>query len=77
MAPYLTLMNEAVPQRVHALREMFNGLRWIVRTGAEWRMLPNDLPPWHAVYDQTQRWLKANVFAALVPDLRELLRVAA
>jgi transposase len=75
-APYLTLMTEAAPQRGHALREVFNGLRYIVRTGAPWRMMPNDLPPWSAVYQQTQRWLKAGVFAAMVHDLRALLRLA-
>jgi transposase len=74
VAPYLTLMTEAAPQRGHPLREVFNGLRWIVRTGAQWRMLPNDLPPWHTVYQQTQRWLKAGVFEDLVQDLRMLLR---
>ena len=45
VAPYLTLMNEDAPQREHSLREVFNGLRWIVRTGAQWRWLPHDLPP--------------------------------
>ncbi len=75
--PYLTLMSEEASQREHALREVFNGLRWIVRAGASWRMLPNDLPPWEAVYQQTQRWLKAGVFEAMVNDLRQLLRVAA
>src|SRR5574337_577320 len=77
VAPYLTLMSEAAPQREHELREVFNGLRWIVRAGAAWRMMPNDLPPWHVVYDQTQRWLKAGVFETLVQDLRALLRLAA
>ena len=61
MAPYLTLMREDAPQREHALREVFNGLRWMVRTGAPWRLLPHDLPPWPAVYQQTQRWLAAGV----------------
>ena len=75
-APYLTLMTEDAPQRDYPLREAFNGLRWMVRTGAPWRMMPNDLPPWHAVYDQTQRWLKAGVFESMVHDLRELLRLA-
>ena len=74
VAPYLTLMPEDVPQRDYALRDVFNGLRWIARTGAQWRMMPNDLPPWSAVYQQTQRWLKAGVFEALVQDLRMLLR---
>lgn len=45
VAPYLTLMTEDAPQRDYALRDVFNGLRWMARTGAQWRMLPNDLPP--------------------------------
>jgi transposase len=74
VAPYLTLMREDAPQRDHSLREVFNGLRYIVRTGMQWRMMPNDLPPWHTVYQQTQRWLKAAVFEDLVRDLRMLIR---
>lgn len=74
VAPYLTLMTEDAPQRDYSLREIFNGLRWIARTGAQWRMMPNDLPPWSAVYQQTRRWLNAGVFEALVHDLRMLLR---
>ncbi len=77
VTPYLTLMTEDAPQREYSLREVFHGLRWIIRAGAPWRMLPNDLPPWEAVYQQTQRWLKAGVFEAIVNDLRQLLRVAA
>ena len=74
VAPYLTLMREDAPQREHSLREVFNGLRYIVRTGAQWRMMPNDLPPWHTVYQQTQRWLKAGAFEDMVRDLRMLIR---
>lgn len=74
VAPYLTLMVEDAPQRQHSLREVFNALRYLVRTGAQWRYLPNDLPPWYTVYQQTQRWLKARVFEQMVHDLRMLLR---
>ena len=76
VAPYLTLMTEEAPQREHSLREVFNGLRWIVRAGAPWRMMPNDLPPWYTVYQQTQRWITAGVFEAIVHDLRAVLRLA-
>jgi transposase len=76
VAPYLTLMREDAPQRAYPLREVFNGLRWMVRAGASWRMIPHDLPPWHVVYDQAQRWLTAGVFEDLAHDLRELLRIA-
>jgi transposase len=74
VAPYLTLMREDAPQREHSLREVFNGLRYIVRTGVQWRFMAHDLPPWHTVYQQTQRWLKAGVFEAMVHDLRMLIR---
>ncbi len=77
VAPYLTLMKHDAPQRDHPLREVFNGLRWMVRTGAPWRMIPNDLPPWHTIYQQSVRWTQAECFIALVHDLREMLRVAA
>jgi transposase len=77
VAPYLSLMNEAAPQRRHALREVFNALRWIVHTGAPWRYLPGEFPPWEAVYQQTRRWLDAGVFEEMVHDLRAMLRWAA
>ena len=76
VAPYLTLMTHDAPQRLYELREVFNGLRYIARAGAPWRMMPNDLPPWHVVYQQMQRWLEAGVFEAMVHDLREVLRMA-
>ena len=77
VAPYLTLMPLGAGQRQHDLREVFNALRFIVRTGLQWRMMPNDLPPWYAVYQQTQRWLAAGSFEAIVHDLRVMLRLAA
>jgi transposase len=72
---YLTLMRESAPQREYPLRELFNGLRWFVRAGCPWRMMPNDLPPWSAVYQQTQRWIKAGSFEAMAHDLRAILRL--
>lgn len=74
-APYLSLMTPEAPQRKHEMREVFDALRWLVRTGAAWRYLPGDFPPWEAVYQQTQRWLKASVFEAMAHDLRELVRL--
>ena len=54
VAPYLILLPEGARQRTHSLREVFNGLRWIVRAGAPWRMMPNDLP---------RRWVVGRSFA--------------
>jgi transposase len=76
VAPYLALVREDAPQRNHDLREVLNGLRWVVRTGSPWRYMPHDLPPWEAVYQQTRRWLSAGVFEEMVHDLRVLLRLS-
>ena len=74
VAPYLTLMRDDAPQRDYELREVFNGLRWLVRTGAAWRLMAHDLPPWSAVYQQAQRWFRAGVFEG--PNPTSLLRTA-
>ncbi len=77
VAPYLTLLREDAGQREHALREVFNGLRYVVRSGFPWRLMPHDLPPWFAVSQQAQRWLAAGCFEQLAEDLRAVLRMAA
>lgn len=74
VAPYLSLLSLDAPQRRHDPREVFNGLRDVVKSGAPWRGLPHDFPPWEIVYQQTQRWLNAGVFEAMGHDLRLILR---
>lgn len=76
VAPYVTLMREDAPQREYGLRRVMDALLWVVRTGSQWRYLPHDFPPWEAVYQQGQRWLRAGVFEDMAHDLRELIRVA-
>jgi transposase len=77
LALYLTLMREDAPQRDYPPRDLLDALRWVVRTGTQWRYLPGDFPPWPAVYQQARRWLAAGCFEAAAHDLRELLRLAA
>jgi transposase len=77
VVPYLCLLPEDAGQRVYDLRDVFDGLRWIVRSGSPWRYLPKDFPPWAMVYQQSRRWLAAVCFEAIVHDLRAVLRFAA
>jgi transposase len=76
VAPYLTLMREDAPQRHHSLRAVFDALRYVVRTGCQWRYLPHEFPPYFTVFQQAQRWLRAGVFEAMAHDLRAILRLA-
>lgn len=72
--PYLLLCREDSLQREHALREVFNGVRYVARSGCPWRLLPNDLPPWAAVYQQMRRWIEAGCFETLVADVQSIVR---
>jgi transposase len=72
--PYLCLMREDAPQREYPLRELFDALRYMVKTGCQWRFIPNDFPPWTAVYQQARRWAQAGVFELIADELRMLLR---
>ena len=76
-APYLTLMRADAPQREHDLREVLNAVRWLVKTGCQWRYMPTHFPPWAAVYQQARRWVAAGCLETLAHDLRISLRLAA
>jgi transposase len=75
LVPYLTLMREDAPQRGHDMREVFNAIRYVVKTGCQWRMLPHDLPDWTVAYQQARRWMQAGVFEEMAHDLRVILRL--
>ena len=72
--PYLLLCREDAGQREPDLRAVFNALRYVARIGCSWRLIPNDLAPWHTVYQQFRRWLAAGVFETLVADMQTIVR---
>jgi transposase len=69
VAPYLTVMEHKAPQREYSLR-------WIVRAGAPWRMIPNDLPPLTGCLSTNPTLNRNGVFETIVQDLHMLLRLA-
>src|SRR4029434_9103126 len=77
LAPYLALVREDAPQRVHDLRTVFNALRYMAKTGGQWRMMPHDFPPWEVVYQQGRRWMAAGVVESIPHDLEVVLLIVA
>jgi transposase len=75
VAPYLSLMKEDAPQRLYASRDLFDAVRWMVKAGCPWRLLPGDFPPWSAVEQQAKRWMRAGSFEAMTHDLRAIVRL--
>lgn len=52
------------------VREMLNGIFWILRTGAPWRDLPERFGPWQTVYDYFARWRREGVFDRILAKLQ-------
>jgi transposase len=75
LVPFLTLMREDAPQREHSMRDLFDAMRYVVKTGCQWRYLPHDFPPWAAAYQQARRWFDAGVFEMVAHELRVILRM--
>jgi len=58
------------------LREVTNGILYVVRGGVPWRMLPHDLPPWGTVHYYYRRWRLDGTWERIVDALRGRLRRA-
>jgi putative transposase len=56
------------------LRTILDGIFYIVRTGAQWRQLPHEYPPWPTVYWWFRRWRLDATWERLNAALRERLR---
>ncbi len=56
------------------LREVVNGINYVLRTGCAWRFVPHDLPPWGTVWYYFRRWRKEGLWQRLNDTLRTSLR---
>src|ERR1017187_8558617 len=59
-----------------ALREVLNGILYLVKTGAQWRLLPKNFPPWQTVYHHFRQWSRNGLLARLNHRLRAKVRQA-
>jgi putative transposase len=60
--------------RTANMREVVNGIFYVLRTGCGWEMLPHDLPPYSTVYYYFRRWQKTGVWQQMNNALRQRLR---
>ena len=58
-------------------REIVNGIRYTLRTGCAWRLLPHDLPPWSTTYHYFRRWSWDGTWRRIHDQLRGDVREAA
>lgn len=56
------------------LREVLNGILYVVRGGNSWRMMPHDLPPWSTCYDYFRKWRNDGLWRRINDTLRDQVR---
>lgn len=74
IAPYLSPPSPRGRPRLHPLREILDGIFYIVRSGCAWRLLPHEFPPWQTVYHYFRQWRLDGTWERLHTALREILR---
>jgi putative transposase len=74
LKPLLPEPNEG-GNRKYELREIVNGVYYILRTGSAWRYVPNDLPNWQSVYHYFRIWQKTGVWQKAHDEVRKKLRI--
>lgn len=65
IAPLLPGRAKTGRPRQTDLRIVINALRYVVRSGCEWRLLPNDFPPWQTVYYWFRRLMRRLLFQTI------------
>jgi len=56
------------------VREIINGIFYVLRQGYSWRALPHDLPPWQTVYNYFRYWQRLGVWSKINLALRHQVR---
>jgi putative transposase len=57
------------------LRQVINGILYLVRTGCSWRMLPRDFPPWPTVHDYYRKYRHDGTWNQIHEALHEQVRI--
>ena len=74
LAPLLPAAKPGGRPRSVDLREVLQGILYVLRSGCAWRLLPHDLPPWQTVYKYFRRWTQDGTWARIQETLRPAVR---
>ena len=77
LEPLLPAVRPGGRPRAHPLREIVDAIRYVLRTGCQWRALPHEYPPWQTVYHDFRAWRIDGTWERLNDELREEVRARA
>ena len=67
----LSVLND---KRKHSLREIFNAIFYMLKTGCQWRMLPKDFPKLQLIYYYFNKWKLEGLIEEIKERIRDLTR---
>lgn len=77
LAPFFPAPAATGRPRLHSTRQILNAVFYFVRSGAAWRLLPHDFPPWKTVYHYYRAWRRDGTWELVHSLLRAVVRVRA
>ena len=60
--------------RRYPMREVLNGIQYVLRAGCAWRLMPHDLPQWQSAYQTWRAWRRDGTWVRIHDQLRERVR---
>jgi transposase len=61
--------------RKYPMREIINGIQYILRGGCAWRLMPHNLPHWRTVYEYFRAWKKDGTWRRIHDHLHQEVRI--
>jgi putative transposase len=61
--------------RKYPMREVLNGIQYVLRAGCAWRLMPHDLPHWQTAYQAFRAWRQDGTWLRIHDQLRHEVRM--
>ena len=61
--------------RKYPMREVINGIQYVLRGGCAWRLMPHDLPHWQTAYQTLRAWRQDGTWIRMHDQLRDTVRI--
>jgi putative transposase len=74
LAPLLPPEKSGGRPRKYPIREVINGIQYVLRGGCAWRLMPHDLPHWQTAYQAFRAWRQDGTWRRIHDQLRDMLR---
>ena len=74
LAPLLPPEKPGGRPRKYPIREVINGIQYILRGGCAWRLMPHDLPQWQTAYQTFRAWRQDGTWRRIHDQLRDEVR---